>query len=151
MDSVLTNTINALKEQIKLNLDEVRRNETRLREALFPSGDGNDRKLASAILDNNQTLLMQNFDILNLQLSLLKIVNTQQGNKRNEILKAKEESKVQYIDFFKETIEGRMTFDKTHPLFNDEVFFEKLFNYFMQIENYEMCEQIKNKKSINLQ
>ena len=149
METTLTNTINALKEQIRLNLEEVRKNETRLRETLFIKGDNEVRKSASQILDENQNLLMQNFDILNLQLSLLKIVNSQSTKKNIAQTQLKEESKAKYIDFFKETIEGRMEFDKSHPLFNDEVFLEKILNYFMQNENYEMCEHIKKTKNIN--
>ncbi len=149
MKANLNETINFLKEQIKSNLDEIKKNESKLKEILYVKKE-NSNYAATQIFEQNKNLLMQNFDILNLQLSLLKVVNTVNFDRKGPSKPINVNSKINYIDFFKETIEGNLVYDHNHPLYNDKVFFEKLLSFFMQTENFEMCASLLEHKKNNL-
>lgn len=46
------------------------------------------------------------------------------------------------------TISGKMEYTIEHPLFNNEEFFERLFNHYLTMEDYEKCAELKILKGI---
>jgi len=49
-------------------------------------------------------------------------------------------------NLFDLTISGEQPFNSFHPLFNDEEFFDKPLDYYLQNEMYEVCAQLKKIK-----
>lgn len=45
-------------------------------------------------------------------------------------------------DILNDTITGRTEYNKNHPMFGNERFFEKLLNFYIQREEYEICAKL---------
>ena len=52
------------------------------------------------------------------------------------------------VDIFDLTISGQLPYTNEHPLFHNEVFFEKLLEYYQKQEAYEMCSLLINSKKV---
>jgi len=46
------------------------------------------------------------------------------------------------FDILNDTITGRIEYDKNHPMFGNVRFFEKLLNFYIQREEYEVCAKL---------
>jgi hypothetical protein len=49
---------------------------------------------------------------------------------------------------FSRTIFGEIPYNSTHPLYNDEQFYNKLLNFYIAREEYEICAKIKRAKDL---
>lgn len=49
---------------------------------------------------------------------------------------------------FSRTIQGEILFNPTHPMFNNEQFYNKLLNFHIAREEYEICAKIKKAKDL---
>ncbi|HON19622.1 MAG TPA: hypothetical protein PK990_10720 [Salinivirgaceae bacterium] len=49
---------------------------------------------------------------------------------------------ISFDEVFEKTINGELEYNENHIYFNDDDFYKKLMNHFIEIENYEMCAKI---------
>lgn len=98
----------------------------------------------------SRQILNDNLDYLELQLKIIHFIDKY---KNSDFLKAPLAPIIlKNVDYFKETIEGRIEFNDTHPYFKDESFIEKLINYYLSIEDYVICDKLfklKEQKNIH--
>lgn len=151
MLDIMKQAIDALKSKVAINLEEIRKNETRFR-ILFSEGRAKENsEELNSIIEMNKNLLAENFDFINVQIAILKFMEKYQYSEvfqsKDENLEEEQEMSDQ-IDFFEPTISGQMPFNSKHPLFHDEVFFGRLMSYYESIEAYEMCSELLKSKAM---
>ncbi len=168
MEEQMKLMVNMLKERIKHNLQIIKKNEEEIRSILSQPVSNNRSELLKERFDTNRVLLEENHDSLAIELQMInylikfKSVLKQQPNRiqssnfiedsassQNE----NEASEVQ-VDTQNEqdililTISGDLPFNSSHPMFDDEDFFDNLLDAYKQSENYEMCSQILKVKGM---
>ena len=141
MFDLMKQAIDVLKHKVALNLDEVRKNEICFRTLLSQAkGMGNTIEM-NKLLDTNKNLLSENFDFINLQISLLKFLEKhhkqQVFSTNGSGLEFDGETETQNI--FECTISGEIEYNHEHPLFFDEEFFGRLMMYFEEKQNFDQC------------
>jgi hypothetical protein len=155
MIELMKKAIEVLKIKVNSNLEEIRQNEIQFHKMLSDGLAIKDPEEMNRIILLNKNLLNENFDYINVQISLLKFLEKYQFQKvLTESQPGKVDSiaekKADAVDFFMETVSGNIRFDSEHPLFNDEVFYERLLKHFEENEEYEKCAElvkIKNEQS----
>lgn len=96
----------------------------------------------------SRQILNDNLDYLELQ---LKIINFVDKYRNDDFMKMTLPPRIiKGVDYFKETIEGRMTFNDSHPYFKDEAFIDRLMQYYLSIEDYSNCDKLAKLKSQKL-
>jgi hypothetical protein len=156
MIDLMKQAIEALKTKVNSNLEEIKNNEILFR-TLYSEGKVRDFvDEMNEILESNKKLVSENFDFINVQLSLLKFL---EKYKFQEVLsensleeKNTNADETEQMDYFEMTISGKLTYNKEHPMYNDVTFFNSLMNFYEAHENYEKCaELIQAKKSLEMQ
>lgn len=147
MIDLMKKAIEVLKVRVADNLTVIRTNELRFRK-LMDQQDLNSDEL-SQIIDSNKTLLAENFDFINIQLSMLKFVEKYQYKEvaLNNDNAEEADSEENAIDYFEYTISGKLPYNNMHPMFHDQEFFEKLLKYYEENEMYECCAEILSLKN----
>lgn len=113
MIDLLKKTIDALKYKVNSNLEEIKTNEAKFRNILTEKKTTKKQDELNKILERNKNLLSENFDFINIQVTLLKFV---EKYRYHEIIQ-----KVQNIqntsydeqditEYFELTIEGSFHF-----------------------------------------
>ncbi len=151
MIELMKQAIEALKTKVNSNLEEIKNNEILFRK-MFSEGKVKDfADDMNNILENNKQLLSENFDFINVQLSLLKFL---EKYKLQEVFNESrlEETNTnnvepEQIDYFEMTIAGKLIFNKEHPMYYDSAFFNNLMSYFESHENYEKCAELLKVKN----
>ncbi len=64
-------------------------------------------------------------------------VNTNEEQEEVEGSTAESQNKILSL-----TIDGKLQYNSKHPMFGNDVFFNKLLNYYIQREEYEVCAQL---------
>lgn len=150
MIAELKQTIEVLKSKIGANLYEIKNNEQAFKNMLKVGISTENKLELEKILDNNKALLVENFDFLNMQITLLKFLEKY----KNATIKTPEFNNCEYpeqvnieknnIDYFEYTITGLMPFNSQHPCLYNDTFINKLLNYYNEREEYEKCSEIIN-------
>jgi hypothetical protein len=152
MIDLMRKAIEVLKIKVNSNLEVIKQNEIQFHKMLSDGMAVKDHEEMNRIILLNKNLLNENFDYINVQISMLKFLEKYQHQKVFTELQSKKvesntEEKKEAIDFFVETLSGNILFDSDHPLFNDEDFFSRLLRHFEDNEEYEKCaELVKIKK-----
>jgi len=141
-------TIQVLKEKVNHNLEIIKENQQVIKEILKePFSDDRSRRLKERY-DMNKTLLMENNDFINVQLTLINFIDKY---KNSVVMAGVLRSKAMHAscpaDYFQATVNGEIPFNNEHPLFEDEDFFNKLMNYYQEKEDYEMCGRLIKTKN----
>jgi hypothetical protein len=147
MKGLIQKTIALLKMQVKSNLEVINQNQTKIKEILQEPASAERSYNFERHYEVNKTLLAENNDLINVQLTL---INFMEKYKNSNIL----EEKNTVIDFhnvdedelFKLTVNGTVSFEKGHPFFEDEEFFVKLMKHYQEKEEYERCQELLNVK-----
>ncbi len=122
-----------------------------------------------ALYEENRELLKLNKEAINIQLQLVNFLNLRRAvkgvkgefvqptkklqniNELEQILsetiisipvnndKLLQNETLSPEEIFELTIKQEMVYDKNHPYWNDEKFYDKLLAYYTEQENYEMC------------
>lgn len=154
MKEQLQQTIEQLRQHVLKNISLIKANEKHIREVLtWPVSSERTRELDESY-KFSKTLLTENNDFINLQVSVMNFINKhksvfeqeQQPVKVVAQSEQKEEAKLSREDYFKLTVENAIEFNNGHPYFNDEHFYDELFKYYQDIENYEMCAILLQRK-----
>jgi hypothetical protein len=152
MIELMRKAIEVLKIKVNSNLEEIRQNEIQFHKMLSDGLVAKDPEEMNRIILLNKNLLNENFDYINVQISLLKFLEKYQYQKvftesQPDKVELNAQGKTEAIDFFIETVSGNIRFDAEHPLFNDDDFFSRLLRHFEDNEEYEKCaELVKVKK-----
>jgi len=142
---MMQKVIELLKERVRLNLETVKTNQSEIKNILASKSDTNMKMEYRKKYNINKSLLMENNDFINLQLQLVNFLNKYRDADfldSSASISGKELSSKENLDYFELTISGVIPFDKEHPLYEDDSFFEKLLDYYQEKENYEMCEAL---------
>jgi len=156
MRYLLRQLLDEMKEKVVSNLDEIKKNESKIRELLAaPYSHQKNISLEKQFIQNKNTLA-ENMDYLELQIKIVALIDKY---KNTDLIKLPLESIIEQeplnIDFFNETIEGRLAFNEYHPNYYDESFINRLLTYYLDQENFEECKKLidiktKIKGSISL-
>jgi hypothetical protein len=145
MLSMMRQTIEVLKSKVTLNLEAIKKNEARFRELLKEGKTFEKAEELSALLENNKTLLNENFDFINVQLSILKFIGRYKDLDGNET-PALTDEEIQEIhnsmDIFRYTLNGKLPYNEQHPLLFDEDFCARLIRFYADTGNKEKVHEI---------
>jgi hypothetical protein len=139
-------TIEVLKNRVALNLEGIKKNEIRFKQILNEGKAVENADELSALLENNKVLLSENFDYINVQLSMLKFLGRyKSANGQKTSLSQKEiEELHQSMDIFRYTINGKLPFNAHHPMLFDENFCARLMNHYSEIvDSHKRIETLK--------
>jgi hypothetical protein len=148
---MMKQTIEVLKSKVTLNLEEIKRNEAKFKQLL---NDGKALECAeelSALLEHNKNLLSENFDFINVQLSILKFLGRAQSQDNNDVqqLSQQEIQEIQNsMDIFRYTLNGKLPYNVSHPLLFDENFCARLMKFYSETFNRTKVQETLNTWSL---
>jgi hypothetical protein len=154
MKEQLQQTIEQLRQHVLKNISLIKANEKHIREVLtWPVSSERTKELDESY-NFSKTLLTENNEFINLQVTMMNFINKYKNvfEKEQQPVKViaqseqKEEAKLSREDYFKLTVDNAIEFNNDHPYFNDEPFYDELFKYYQDIENYEMCAVLMQRK-----
>lgn len=156
MVEYLKKAAEVLKQRIRINLDQIHHNEEQIKEILKEpvSSDRSERlnrrfKINKKMIDENNLALKLHKDIVHYLESFQEtIISPQQfinsmeeskdySHKENYTIKLKKD------DYFDLTINKEIEFDARHPYYDDPEFLNSLLDYYISVEDYEMCATLK--------
>ncbi len=153
MIELFRKAIEALKNRVNFNLKEIKLNETKFRSILTEEDTRNRQDELNKILETNKNLLSENFDFINVQVTLYKFL---EKYRYHEIfqdslqIENKNIDEQEVIKYFEYTVNGKLPYTSDHPLYNDINFFKKLIKYYEDREEYEKCAEIMNTKNSSI-
>lgn len=102
----------------------------------------NTREILNALAANNKELIQSNNKYIELHTYLINFLKELQ--KYDEITVEIDETKgiktasfIDYEECFKQTVSGKLEFNKKHPLYDDKSFRKDLYKYYIAHEEYE--------------
>jgi hypothetical protein len=150
MKETLQQTVESIRKHVLKNLELIKTNENHIREVLnWPVSADRTNELNQSY-QHSKNLLTENNDFINLQVSIINFLN-----KYKEKIEKEESVQISVVgkaaktlgvisreDCFQLTIENDISFDTSHPFYNDSAFLNDLLEYYQNIENYEMCASL---------
>lgn len=146
MKTMIKNTIETLREKVKENLMQIQNNQKEIRELLKQPVSSKRTELLETKYTINKSLLAENNDFINIQLTLTNFVEKYEkagflSEENNEKPAFHNED-----ECFEHTINGYLMYDSSHPYYSNDQFFNRLIEYYKQLEDYEKCSQLVNTK-----
>ena len=147
MKELMQQTIRVLKDKVNRNLEIIKENQNVIKEILKePFSEDRSTRLKERY-DMNKSLLMENNDFINVQLTLINFIDKYKNSVvMAEVLSKSIVGKMQPDDYFTATINGEIPYNDEHPYFSDDSFFDKLLSYYKEREDYEMCGKLLKTK-----
>jgi hypothetical protein len=149
MKEQLQQVIDSMRKHVLKNLELIKTNENHIKEVLGRPLSTERTKDLNDSYQYSKTLLSENNDFINFQVSIMNflnkykhIVESESTVKVNAVSAAKYSQHLSREDYFNLTIANDIPFDAVHPYFKDKEFLNDLFTYFEQTENYEMCAKL---------
>ncbi|MBN1117761.1 MAG: hypothetical protein JXA77_11185 [Bacteroidales bacterium] len=144
MISHIQKTIADLKARIKQNVQVINNNQECIKSLIRQSDFEEKSEQFSAYNNQNKSLLTQNNDLINVQLTLMNFLDKYKDTAilREEIQVIDIYSITDIQEMFTLTIKGIIAFDNKHPYFNDSAFIDKLIIYYESVEDYERCQEL---------
>ena len=149
MKDQLQQIIDLMRKHVLKNLELIKTNESHIREVLTWAQSTERTRELNESYKYSKTLLSENNDYINLQVSIMNFINKYQNTletgstvKVSENATFTQNKSLSRDDFFRLTIGSNIPYNSQHPYFNDEIFFRELLTYFEQNENYEMCAEL---------
>lgn len=149
MRELLQKTIDQLKKRVKNNLKVINSNQKIIKDLLNQPNSPERAVEFEKYYAANKTLLQENNDYINIQLTLINFLEKYKGTAVLndampviDIYSISDESEV-----FDLTIKGIVAFNESHPRFNDGEFIDKMIQYFEKMEEYEKCSELLELKS----
>jgi hypothetical protein len=153
MKDLFNQLLEEMKDKVMKNLEAVKAFEAEIKKiSNTPQNAAMEVYLESRRKKSRQ-ILTNNLDYLELQLKLIQFVD--KYRKHDILVQPLPEGK-KFIDplrdYFADTVEGRLPFDKYHPFYTDEAFIDRLLAYYISKEDYRKCEQLTQlRKMLNRQ
>jgi hypothetical protein len=149
MRELIQRTIEVLKKRVKKNLEQINANQKLIKQLINEPGNPERSTEFVRYYDANKTMLQENNDYINIQLTLINFLDKYKGTAVLEesmpivdIYSITDESEV--LDL---TIKGIVHFDENHPRFHDSEFIDKLILHYGKIEEYEKCQELTQLRS----
>jgi hypothetical protein len=149
MRELIQRTIEILKTKVKKNLEQINTNQKVIKQLIKEPNNPDRSTEFVRFYDANKTMLQENNDYINIQLTLINFLEKYKGTAVLEesmpivdIYSITDESEV--LDL---TVKGIVKFDKDHPRFNDTEFINKLIVHYGRIEEYEKCQELSELKN----
>lgn len=146
--------IELMRKHVIQNLESIKENESKIKNILNTPQSQERADSLNECYRQSKNLLAENNDFINMQVSLMNFINKYKHVVETEIplkvtvtTSAIRNNNLTREDYFKLTIENDIAFDHQHPYFRDKEFFNDLFLYFQQTENYERCSELVKFKS----
>jgi hypothetical protein len=146
VNEMLEKTIGILKTRVNTNLEIIKSNQKKIKQLLNePDSDERNARLEKES-SLNKKLLAENHDFINMQLSLINFIDKH----KDTLSKLQTETKQEEgnLDYFNLTVSGEIPFNNHHPMYEDEVFFTELLEYYTGKEDYEMCSKLMDIKGV---
>lgn len=146
MKDQLQQLIETMRSHVLKNLELIKTNESHIREILTWPLSAERTKELNEGYQYSRTLLSENNDFINLQVSMMNFLNKYKNiieeNTVKVMVEPEQNQHLSREEYLKLTIEKDIEFDDSHPYYHDQDFFNDIFTYFEQSENYEMCAQL---------
>jgi hypothetical protein len=147
MKELLNAVLERIKSKVFENLEAAKKNEENIRELLLNPETYERAYNLQLKFDFNHKILHENQDFLELQLKIVNFINKYRHTDLMQ-MPLVENAKIDQsnIDYFAETIAGRITFNEYHPYYLDEAFINMLLEHYQQEEKYEECQRLSEIK-----
>ncbi len=144
----MLNAIEKLKEKVKSNLTDIQNNQKEIRDLLKQAPSSARTMELEAKYALNKVLLAENNDFINVQLTMSNFIDKYSNREvfESELVS----SAIRYRDeneCFELTINGKLNFNQSHPFYNHDSFYQKLIQYYQNLEDYETCSVLVKTKS----
>jgi len=149
MRDLIQKTIDVLKIRVKNNLDKINKNQKEIKKLLAQPNSSERAMDFDRYYGANKTLLQENNDYINIQLTLINFLEKYKGT-------AVLDENIPVVDIFSIsddvevldlTLKGVVPFDENHPRFNDLDFIDKMIAHYETVEEYEKCQELFDLKS----
>ncbi len=149
MRDMFQKTIDVLKKRVKNNLKAINNNQKIIKELLVQPDSPERKNEFEKYYVANKTLLQENNDYINIQLTLINFLEKYKGTAvLDDSLSVVDiysiSDDVEVLDL---TLKGVVTFNEKHPKFNDMDFIDKLIAHYESMELYEKCQELTDLKS----
>jgi hypothetical protein len=148
MRELFQKTIDILKKRVKNNLKAINANQKVIKELLNQPNTAERAMEFDRYYNANKTLLQENNDYINIQLTLINFLEKYKGTAVLDdampvvdIYSITDE--VEVLDL---TLKGVVVFNENHPKFHDTDFIDKLIAHYESLEQYEKCQELSNLK-----
>jgi hypothetical protein len=148
MRELFQKTIDILKKRVKNNLKAINANQKVIKELLNQPNTAERAMEFDRYYNANKTLLQENNDYINIQLTLINFLEKYKGTAVLDdampvidIYSITDE--VEVLDL---TLKGVVAFNENHPKFHDTDFIDKLIAHYESLEQYEKCQELSNLK-----
>jgi hypothetical protein len=148
MRELFQKTIDVLKKRVKNNLKSINNNQKVIKELLAQPSSPSRAAEFERYYSANKTLLQENNDYINIQLTLINFLEKYKGTAvLDDSLPVVDiysiTDEVEVLDL---TLKGVVAFNENHPRFRDEMFIDKLISHYESLEQYEKCHELSNLK-----
>jgi hypothetical protein len=148
MRELLQKTIDVLKKRVKNNLKAINANQKAIKDLLNLPNTPDKTAEFERYYGANKTLLQENNDYINIQLTLINFLEKYKGTAvlDNTLPVVDIYSITDEVEVLDLTLRGVVTFNENHPKYNDDHFIDKLISHYETLEQYEKCQELYNLK-----
>lgn len=149
MQELIQKTVDTLKSRVKRNLKAINKNQKVIKELLNEPNTPDRAIEFEKYYSANKTLLQENNDYINIQLTLINFLEKYKGTAvLDETLPLVDiYSITDEVEVFDLTVKGIVSFNEGHPKYNDGSFIDKMIEHYEKTEEYERCEKLLKLKS----
>lgn len=148
MKEQLNKTIEILRTRVNSNLERIRANEKIVKRMINENGDGEYNDDIRDLRDINRKLLEENNEAIKIQMNMVSYITRYRKEWENdESMNELIYSEISDDELFEQTVSGKISFNKRHPMFDNSDFVQKLMEYYTIREEYEMCNYIISLRS----
>ncbi len=151
MNKIIQQLLSLLKEHVNQNNNEMQYNQDEIDKLLSESSLNPRKKDLDSMYFLNRQLLNENSDFVKMQLELSEFFEKYKHlfpsiPAENPIKKSSDSSSNKLLML---TVSGKLTFDSTHPKFDNPQFLDELLKYYETNENYEMCDKLMKLRKLS--
>jgi hypothetical protein len=168
-------TITLLRERVTENLRQINENQALIRQILQEPVSDKRTKRFEQQYGKNKILLRENQDLISLQITLVNFLDKYRkvlevhelslGESANKEITGKIDRSVNTgthksdtngnareliadanDSLFDKTISGAIPWNRSHPMFSNQDFYNRLMEYYLSVENYEACAYLSHSR-----
>jgi hypothetical protein len=148
MRELFQKTIEVLKKRVKNNLKAINANQKVIKDLLNQSNTSYRAEEFDRYYNANKTLLQENNDYINIQLTLINFLEKYKGTAvlDDNLPVVDIYSITDEVEVLDLTLRGVVAFNENHPKFHDPGFIDKLITHYESLEQYEKCQELSKLK-----